>query len=178
MNHQPFESWILDPSSLPVQDQHLLENHLASCASCRQLKDGWQGAMVEIRSAGTVSPAPGFTRRYQASLAARRERDQRQQALRFFTILAISAVAVLAGLFTYLLIFTTPSDWVSTVLRSASELVGGLFAARNLIGVFNAFSPAGVTVALALLLASSFAAMLALWGFVLWRTSRQGVKNQ
>ena len=66
MNHQPFETWLLDDKVLTAAEKRELNSHLRTCKTCSALAE----TGLALRSARAVSPAPGFALRFQHRLAA------------------------------------------------------------------------------------------------------------
>jgi len=82
MSHQPFESWIFSQDPLEIEQKNTLQAHLESCQSCSQLS----GALMEMENvfndSPAISPAPGFTQRWQTRLElARQQRQQKRMWL-------------------------------------------------------------------------------------------------
>ena len=93
MNHQPYESWILDETTLSLAEQRQMKDHLDSCAACRKLATGWIAARRSMRAAPPARPAPGFTGRFQARLAERRALQHQLQARRFVLITSTASIS-------------------------------------------------------------------------------------
>jgi len=64
-NHQPFESWIFTLEGLSAAEDRALQEHLKECESCQQLAQALQGVESRLRAAAELSPAPGFTARWE-----------------------------------------------------------------------------------------------------------------
>jgi predicted anti-sigma-YlaC factor YlaD len=80
-NHLHIEEWLLSASSLTPEEQLVLQEHLKTCDSCRQLSEVWQEVEYQLKTAPVRSPEPGFTGRWQARLAQDQQRRQRRQAI-------------------------------------------------------------------------------------------------
>jgi predicted anti-sigma-YlaC factor YlaD len=80
-NHLLIEEWLLSASSLTTEEQALLQEHLKSCESCRQLSEAWQEVEYRLNAAPLRLPEPGFTLRWQARLAQEQLRRQRLQTV-------------------------------------------------------------------------------------------------
>jgi predicted anti-sigma-YlaC factor YlaD len=85
-NHLLIEEWLLSASSLTPEEHTLLQEHLKSCESCRQLSEAWQEVEYQLKAAPVRSPEPGFTSRWQGRLAQDRRRQQRLQTVYIFTL--------------------------------------------------------------------------------------------
>ena len=80
MVHRPFEDWLLDDEPLPADKATALQEHLQSCASCRQLSQAWREVEVDLRTSPILAPRTGFTNRWQARLEADQRRLHRWQS--------------------------------------------------------------------------------------------------
>lgn len=90
MEHQPFETWLLEDTPLPPKDLRKLRQHTSECASCAALKS----ANAILRQPVSAAPAPGFTGRFAERLAAQRQREKRYFRLGMLT-LALGAGGIL-----------------------------------------------------------------------------------
>jgi hypothetical protein len=78
-NHQPYEDWVLDPAGLDLQQTRQLQEHLHTCPDCQRLSAALGEVEASLRAQPVLSPASGFTSRWQARLIADRRRSQRRQ---------------------------------------------------------------------------------------------------
>lgn len=78
MNHRPFEDWIFSEEPLSPVERADLEAHLQACAACQKLSTNWQEVSGALHTAPMLSPAPGFSSRWQERLATDRTRHQRR----------------------------------------------------------------------------------------------------
>ena len=97
-NHLLIEEWLLSASSLTPEEHVLLQEHLKSCESCRQLSDAWQEVEYQFKVAPMRSPEPGFTGRWQTRLAEHQLRLQRRQAIYVLALGGGIALVLLAFL--------------------------------------------------------------------------------
>jgi hypothetical protein len=77
MNHQPFEDWLLSDEALDPEQETNLRQHLSGCPKCTDLSQALQSVEQEMVRAPQLSPAPGFTERWQARLVEKRAQKQR-----------------------------------------------------------------------------------------------------
>ncbi len=75
MNHQPFEDWLLNDKLIDPKQKLELDAHLRMCADCSALAE----TGVALRSVKKISPAAGFTTRFQARLALQKAADRRRR---------------------------------------------------------------------------------------------------
>jgi anti-sigma factor RsiW len=74
-----------------------LQAHLKACGECRHEMEVLQGVDRMLASAAMVSPEPGFVKRFQDRLSARRNRRQGLIGLVLLTALTVSLLLVAVG---------------------------------------------------------------------------------
>jgi hypothetical protein len=125
MVHRPFEDWLLDEERLTTEKAVALQEHLQSCASCRQLSQAWQEVEVDLHTSPILAPRTGFTNRWQARLEADRRRLHRRQSAAALGF-SLGGAAWLFGSLTLLAlpVLTTPKlllwAWVLHLLELIS----------------------------------------------------------
>ncbi len=135
MNHQPFENWLLDDNSLMPEQQHDLRKHLSNCSECTSLAQ----ASFRLRSAVSLSPAIGFTQRFQARLAVQQKLQFRKALFGIFLLAFLGISGVTWLLFPYLnYLILSPAQfagfWVSNLIyfgllfRALLVLGGSIFS--------------------------------------------------
>lgn len=175
MSHQPFETWLLDETTLSTKQEAQLKAHLESCPDCRKFQAGWHAARHTLRTARLASPAPGFSQRFSASLAERRARQAHQQQIRYMILgLALGGFG-LACLLVFLLFSTyTPVQ----LLVHASETVAGMVSLWNRAQTFAAAAiQQPFIVVIWILLSSGLCLLVGGWLFTLWRISTNGAQK-
>ncbi len=94
MNHQPYETWILDNSTNTEAERRDLEQHIHECPQCSQLQEGWNLVELSIRSS-QIQPAPsGFTQTWISNLERRKRELEKKQARNLIITLITGAVAI------------------------------------------------------------------------------------
>jgi predicted anti-sigma-YlaC factor YlaD len=128
MDHRPFEGWLLDNQTLTADEKRQLNAHLQGCSSCSALAE----VNLALKSAKMAEPAAGFTDRFQARLAARKQALRRRNfwgflllALSVLSILTFFAWPVIVGL------LQSPVDLLSTWIGSLLSLWVSLIAMAN-----------------------------------------------
>jgi anti-sigma factor RsiW len=174
MNHQPYEMWILDPPGLSAEQREELEKHLLGCADCRTLREHWTLVQVELRQPQEAAPRYGFTRRWQAGMSERRLRDQRRQAWKFFLACSGSAALVFVLMVAYVLLSTTPVEWVQAGVRAISSSVGVVTTMREITSTWAQVVPPVLSIAFWISVSLTFCILALVWVFALWRTSLGG----
>jgi hypothetical protein len=174
MNHQPFETWIVDRQDLSQEEQLSLQQHLASCAECRNLQEKWRMVHLELSNTPAVAPRLGFTRRYRASLLERRALAQRRQAWKLFLMCSGASAAVLLLLVVYLIGNSTPAEWIQAAMRTITNTADTLTSARNLAVNWFQVTPIGLNLVVWMAITLTLCVLTFIWVFALWRTSSVG----
>jgi hypothetical protein len=131
MDHRPFEDWLLDNQALTTDQKHQLITHLRTCSTCSVIAE----VNLALNSVKVAAPAAGFTDRFQARLAARK------QALRWrniwgFLVLTLSALSILVWV-------TWPV--LKDLLQSPVNLVASWISSlASFWAAFQAITQAGV----------------------------------
>ncbi|GAB4543927.1 MAG: hypothetical protein Kow0063_37490 [Anaerolineae bacterium] len=99
-----------------------VEAHIAACPDCRAALDELRRLDRLLSAAPTLSPVPGFTKRFQARLAARRQRRRTWAGL---LVLATATLALSLGTAAFLAI-TTLSLWGNLPINNLLPEVAGL----------------------------------------------------
>jgi len=159
MENKTFKSWILDDETLNDEEQARLNEHLAECEDCAQLKANLEAALQMVRSAPEMPAPPDFTSRFTASLAARKREEEQRQARALTLALASSAIVVALG---ELLIFipeisliSLTAGFLSSVLycieivQSTFSFVGGFIRNANPSSLITVFVVLGGWILLA-----------------------------
>jgi hypothetical protein len=174
MNHQPFETWLLDELPLAPEQKRELDFHLRTCSRCSALLETGR----VLHAPRMVSPAPGFTQRFQAQLAARRAAERRQ---RFWGVIVFSltGMAVLMWLASPWLggLIESPAEWINLALGYLLFVLSSAQALTEVGSVFLRVVPGFVPPFVWMVLASALAGIGLLWTVSIWRITRvpQGV---
>jgi len=174
MKHQPFEEWLLNNTPMTPEQKRELDQHVRSCAYCAALVET---GMV-LRSAKMVSPAEGFTTRFQARLAERKLVDRRRK---FW-----GAIVFLVGGFSFLLwllmpsiasFVASPATWITGLVQWAVFIITTLNAMFQAGSVMLKIAPGFLSPFMWMILVSAFAGLSLLWSVSIWRFVRkpQGV---
>lgn len=178
MSHQPFETWILDVETLPMEERRSLQAHLETCPQCQKLHSKWQAVHYEMRAKRMVAPAPGFTQRWSFSLVERRAREQRKQAWRIFLGCLGVALLVLLTLAGYVAATSSPADLLTAIIRTLTGALNLASMAQFAVRTWLAATPLALNIALWIYLALTLCLLTLAWVFALWRTSIIGVFNR
>jgi hypothetical protein len=121
MEHQPFETWLLEDEHLTPEQQRDLRRHAAACSQCAMLAS----ANLALRAAPVARPASGFTLRFERRLAAERK-IQKRRAMIGAVLLTVASLGIIYWLITPFLPYLSLSPtqmfitWVSAMLYLAS----------------------------------------------------------
>jgi hypothetical protein len=174
MNHRPFEDWLVEDLPLSTDQNRELQSHLRGCDSCAAIAE----SNLALRSARVISPAPGFTVRWQERLvAARRTQHQRLIAgMLSFSLSGLFLLALLTGPVLRSLI-GSPAVWISTLVQTLLFSYTMLAAVVEASAVFLRVVPNLVPPFVWLVLFSTMSGLGLLGSVSIWRLTRlpQGV---
>ena len=174
MNHQPFETWLLDDKVLTSTEKRELASHLRDCKTCSALAE----TGLALRSARVVSPAPGFAMRFQHKLAAQKVAERRRRLWGMF-VLILSGVGLLGWfLAPYLISFvTSPVEWLISAAGIFLFVFSSLQAFSEIVTVMARMLPDFLPPYMWMVILSGLAGMGLLWAVSIWRFARrtQGV---
>src|SRR5690606_27289072 len=113
MNHQPFETWLLDDVHLTNAEKSELNAHLRTCKTCAALAE----TGLVLRSAKLTAPRAGFTARFQEKLALQKIAERRRR-LWGLIVLLLSGIGLLAWFaMPYIATFiSAPIDWLTAII--------------------------------------------------------------
>jgi len=174
MKHQPFEEWLLNETSLTMEQKRELDLHVRSCAYCSALME----TGVALHSLKMVAPADGFTARFQARLAERKIANHRRRVWGaiLFLIGGLSFLLWLAApsLFAFL---SSPATWIAGLVEWGIFLVTTFQAMTQAGEVLLHVVPSFVPPFAWMIIVSALAGISLLWAVSIWRFTRvpQGV---
>jgi len=139
MNHQPIKNWIVSDEPLNPEQIKVLQTHLATCESCRNLSSAWLEVRTILQTVQTVQPTIDFADRWQARLAAQNEglayRKQRQSWW-FFLLTAVTAFLLFGLLLAQILTsFNSPMALFLSGLYLFTETVASLTTLQGLVSI-------------------------------------------
>jgi hypothetical protein len=169
MNHQPFETWLLEDKLISPEQRRELHSHLRTCAYCAALLETGKA----LSSVKMMSPALGFTSRFQARLAAHKVADRRRRfwGAILFVAGGLAILMWMAG--PYLASFlASPATWISALVEWGIYLVTTLQAMAEAGSVLWHVVPGFVPPFAWMILLSAFAGISLLWSVSIWRFVR------
>jgi len=169
MNHQPFETWLLEDKLISPEQRRELHSHLRTCAYCAALLETGKA----LSSVKMISPALGFTARFQARLAAHKVADRRRRfwGAVLFVAGGLAILMWVAG--PYLASFlASPATWISALVEWGIYLITTLQAMAQAGSVLWHVVPGFVSPFAWMVLLSAFAGISLLWSVSIWRFVR------
>lgn len=174
MNHQTYEQWALHPETCSPEEKKALQTHLLECESCKALFRNWQQVESLIVAAPMLQPAPGFSARFQASLAKRKAEEQRRQLRRFLLILGISLTSILIISSIHFYINTPPKFIFQQFLMLGTDLLVLLTNTKVVLNALFSFAPVAFLIPVIMIAASALGGLTILWFTTIWKFTLQG----
>jgi anti-sigma factor RsiW len=178
MNHQPFETWIVDQIVMSADQRSELEAHLLVCQQCIRLQHGWQSVNRQFGARQMVAPTPGFTQRFMVNLEQRRVEEQRTQARKFLFFLLLGIIGLSVLLAGGLVLTSSPADWLAALLGSFTQAVVSLARVERWLNLVVQILPPAVSIGFWILFTSTLSLMGLVWMTSLWRLSTQGAQTK
>jgi hypothetical protein len=172
MKHQPFEDWLLNDKLINPKQKLELDAHLRICSDCSALAETGKA----LRTVKRISPAEGFTARFQTRLAARKavERRRRQVGTILFTFGGLVMLTWLTG--PYLVSFlAAPAIWIAALIEWVVFVITTLQAVAQAGSVLLRMLPGFLSPFGFMVLVSAFAGIGLLWSVSIWRFAQRGV---
>jgi hypothetical protein len=174
MNHQPFETWLLDDKVLTPAEKRELTSHLRTCKTCSALAE----TGLALRSARVVSPAPGFAMRFQQKLATQKLAEQRRR-LWGLIVLVLCGLGLVGWLLAPIVISVSasPVEWFISITSMFLYVFTSLQAFGEIVSVMARIMPGFLPPYIWMVILSGLAGMGLLWVVSIWRFARrpQGV---
>jgi hypothetical protein len=172
MNHQPFEDWLLNDSPLDHKQKFELDAHLRICGHCSALLETGKA----LRTVKRVSPAEGFSARFQTRLAQQRvaERRRRLWGSVLFVLGGAALLLWLAGPAVTSFV-ASPATWIAALIDWGVFVLTTLRATAEASSVFLEVIPSFLPPFAWMVLISAVAGFSLLWFVSIWRFTRVGV---
>jgi len=170
MNHRPFEDWLLEDQPLDLTQKRELNAHLRNCNACRAIAE----SNLALRSARVVSPAPGFSARWQERLVLARRAQRRKTLLGtlFFSLGGLLLLVLLAGPILVSLI-GSPAEWISALVHVLLFLYTTTLAVSEAGSIILRVLPDFLPPFVWLVLLSTLSGLGLLWSVSIWRLVRR-----
>jgi len=169
MNHQPFEDWLLNDKLINPKQKLELNAHLRICSYCSALAETGKA----LRMVKRVSPAAGFSARFQARLAMQKAAERRRRFWGSVLFTFGGFVMLMWLVWPYLAsFFASPVTWITSLIGWGVFLITTLqamFQAGSvLLDVIPGFLPPFVW----MIVVSALAGIGLLWSISIWRFIR------
>jgi len=179
MSHQPYEKWLFDEADLSREQSQALQAHLQECQQCQELQEAWKNLDVKIQATPMVSPQPGFSQRWRASLTERRARQQVLQVKRLFIGFLVAALITLLLLTAVLFLTASPLNLLVAVFEGVTHLIIWVSQIQHVIVPWLKTVPLIIPIAGWVIFSSIFGLLSLFWIYSIWRIHSQGVhKNE
>ena len=176
MSHQPFETWLLEENNHTPEQEAALQAHLVTCAECRQIHTGWQEAQLSLKTTRMVSPAPGFSQRFSATLVARRaEQAHRRQIRNLILGLTLGLITTAVLLSAVIFSFNSPTE---IFVNGVEAITIGVNRWNQVVHVLTAAMRQPFFLVVWILVTCGVSILACGWLFTLWRISVQGAQQQ
>lgn len=176
MNHQPFETWILEGSPLSISQDKDLREHLLTCQKCCLLSTSLTAVVKQIRTLPASSPKSGFTNRWKAQAADRQAKALEQQSRRFLYGIAILTVTLLVIVLLYAIVKDSPMSWLVGFMQFGVEAIINLRQIQHTVNTWMQIVPIPIQIAIWVPIATAFCLLGLTWVITLWRIPTQGVQ--
>ena len=169
MNHQPFEEWLLTEKLISPREKLDLDAHLRICSYCSALAETGKA----LRTVKRVSPAAGFSTRFQARLAMQKAADLRRKrwGTLLFTFGGLVMLMWLVGPYVASF-FVAPATWIAAMVEWVVFLITTLQAVTQAGSVLLRMLPGFLSPFGLMVLVSAFAGIGLLWSVSIWRFVR------
>jgi anti-sigma factor RsiW len=174
MSHKPYETWLYDKDELSSEQSHALQAHLQECQQCRGLQKAWKSLDAQIQATPMVSPQPGFSRRWRASLAERRARQQVLQVKRLFIGFLVAALITLLLIVVVIFLTASPVNLLVAVFEGVTNLIIRGSQIQRVIVPWLKTVPLLIPIAGWITLSSSLSLLSLFWIYSLWRIHSRG----
>ena len=169
MNHQPFEEWLLTEKLISPREKLDLDAHLRICSYCSALAETGKA----LHTVKRVSPAAGFSTRFQARLAMQKAADLRRKrwGTLLFTFGGLVMLMWLVGPYVASF-FVAPATWIAATVEWVVFLITTLQAVTQAGSVLLRMLPGFLSPFGLMVLVSAFAGIGLLWSVSIWRFVR------
>ena len=147
MNHQPFRNWLLSEEALSPEQTQSLNEHLASCDTCRQIESSWKEVEVAFKKSPQLMPRPGFTQRWQARFTEQEAHWQSRSGWLSIAATALVAVSICGYIATQVwAIIRAPGPYIAAWLDRLTAVFIDYFILQNLFRTNISINPTYVVI--------------------------------
>ena len=176
MSHQPYATWLFDEANLSGDQAQALQAHLQECQQCRQLQEASKDLDSTFQASPMVSPQPGFSQRWRASLAERRARQQVLQVKRLFIGFLVAALITLLLLVAVFFLSDSPVNLWVAVFEGVTNLIIRGNQIQHVIVPWLETVPLIIPLAGWVIISSSLSLLSLFWIYSIRRIHSRGVQ--
>jgi len=172
MKSRQLDHWPMDERDLSAAEIERLERELEKSPELQKELSAWQAIEASFRESPMVGPEPGFTHRWQARLATRRERRSQRQVNLLLGLLMMGAFSalLLIGLDT----LASPAQLGSAVIESVLRIGKLIGSGARYLAILGDGWPAFIG---ALALSAALAWVSVLWIAAMYRYAFGQIQN-
>ena len=171
MNHQPFETWILDVPPGSPEEKEQLNKHIEVCPHCAQIQQTWMEAHHQLRSAPAKKAPQNFISMWQNNLILFKERQKRKQARTLLATFIGGALVALIALSAILLPKFSLISMIVMVTSSVVRFVESMKQIWTLILSLVRVAPTTTLLVIGAMLGGWILLAVLAWGLSVWKVS-------
>ncbi len=175
MNHQPFETWILDGNPETAENKELLKEHLKGCSQCARLQTSWQEVQRQVVTTPAQKAPKFFVSTWQSNLVLFKENQKRKDAKTLLFSLIGSAVMVLIALGAILLPKISLISVIVTISSAIVRIIESVKQIWSLLLSLMKVAPTTTLIVIGAMLAGWILLVVAAWGVSVWKVSLKKV---
>jgi len=178
MNHQPFKQLLLEERARTLQEEQNLWEHVKDCHECHNVDVNWQSVKHQIKTSNMVSPAPGFTARWQANLSVRLSRQRQQRQTVLITVISVAVLITVIVALSIWYIVTSPASIFVAFTRMLAGVIQITALTPQDVLLWLSDMPVLIPVLAGLGLVGWMTTISLTGAATLWRISKKGVVIQ
>lgn len=176
MNHQPFETWILEGSPLSCSQEKELQTHLLACTKCSELKTSLMAVERHIKSLPLLEPKAGFASRWKELAIQRQVRALELQSRRLLFGMLVTAGVLLVITGIYMVFNGSPLSWFIGLVETGVAAIVNLKHLQHTIFSWMRTVPMTIQLAIWIPITTIFGFLGMTWVIALWRIPTRGVQ--
>jgi hypothetical protein len=160
---------------MTVEENKKLNTHLSECEFCKDLQESWSQVESILVQAPMATPISGFTQRFATRMETKKVLIQQKQSIKY--LLVVGLVLLIITLLLFALLFFSFSTG-EMIVGAATAVTIFFHAFINIMAmafqIFNNASPLVIVFGW-FIIAIWGVILMPLWGFSVWKVSKQGV---
>ena len=175
MDHQPFEEWIFEQKEITIEENNKINNHLNECIVCKDLQKSWSQVESILVQSPMTAPVSGFSQRFATRMETKKVLIQQKQSIKYLLVVGLVLLIITLLLFALLFFSFSTGEMIVGAVTAITSFFHAFINLRSMAyQFFNNASP--LVIVLGLLLIGIWGVVLMpLWGFTVWKVSKQGV---